>query len=338
MSTNPKIGVFICKCGEKIEPLVDLATLQKNVCQDPDVAACDILPYPCLEPGMNQILGKIRDEGLNRIIVAGCESRLMLKKFETHLEPEGLRKGQVDVVNLRGHVAGVSDASPDQKAVKGAKLIRASVAEMVVLHPSIQKNVTINHPPIIVGGGIASFSAAQELGRQGIDCLLSLPEHDPEAIITHIHEKYPGERNNYGRLRTTIMDVLNNDRITILPPGELSGLSGITGGYTASFTIPDKMTWRQYQAGTVIACLDSELSPPAQSLVMMAKPCCARPNLNIWCGAKKSPKAKPFSGSAIMSPDNRKTHNSPPGQPGPWAGISLRTSRTPAWLLCTTSR
>ena len=262
MTNNPKIGVFLCKCGQRIEPLVDLPALRDLVTGEPGVTCCDILPYPCLEPGMDQIIKKIRSDGVNRLIVAGCESRLMLKKFERRMEAEGLRKGQVDIINLRGHVASVSDLSALQKAEKGAKLITASVAEMNALHPSIQKNVSIAHPPVIVGGGISSFSAAQELAREKIDCLMSIPEQDPELILQGLYKTYPGERDNHDRLKTIIENVLGSPHVKVLPPGELAGLAGITGNYALSFTVPGELARRKYEAGTIIACLDGELSPP----------------------------------------------------------------------------
>lgn len=262
MNQKPKIGIFLCKCGQKIEPLVDLSRLKKRATSEPGVECCEILPYPCLAPGKALIVRKIHEKGLNRLIIAGCESRLMLKKFERQMEPEGFRKGQIDIINLRGHVAGVSDLSREQKADKGAKLISASIAEMIALHPSIQQSVVITPPPIIVGGGIASFSAAWELIREGIDCLLSIPEINPDQILAHLHETYPGERANYPRLKTMIENVLASPHAKILPPGELSGLAGITGDYTLSFKVPGEPMVRKYAAGTVIACLDAELTPP----------------------------------------------------------------------------
>ncbi len=260
--SNPRIGVFLCRCGEKIEPLVDLAAFKEKVKKDPAVACCDILPYPCLEPGMDHILKQIREKGINRLIVAGCENRLMLKKFERKMEPEGIKKGQVDVINIRGHVAAVSDETPARKAEKGAKLVLASVAEMAAMQPSIQKSVSVTYPPLIVGGGIASFSAAQELVRQGIDCLISVEETDPEVILQNLYRTYPGERINYGRLKSLISTVVENPHVTILPPGQLSGLAGVTGDYALTFSDAETMTGRTYRAGTVIACLDGELSSP----------------------------------------------------------------------------
>ena len=92
--------------------------------------------FPALNPGLNISVRQVAQKGLNRIIIAGCEGRLMLKKFEKELQLLELHKGQIDMVNLRGHVAAVSDLSPTEKAAKAAKLIKASIAEMAALSPS----------------------------------------------------------------------------------------------------------------------------------------------------------------------------------------------------------
>lgn len=242
MQNTPKIGIFICKCGQKIEPFVDLAAIKETVSKTKDVVCCEVSPFPCLEPGMAEIIQAVKEKKMNRLVVAGCESRLMLKKFEKRLESEGLQKGQIDVVNLRGHVAAVSDLSPAEKAKKGVRLINAAVAEMRILNPSIQQNVHITHPPMILGGGIASFTAAKELARQEIDCYLSIPETDPEVILSNLYKTYPGERNHYPRLKKIIKSVIENDRITILPQTEIAALAGITGDYSVSLTVPGEMT------------------------------------------------------------------------------------------------
>jgi coenzyme F420-reducing hydrogenase delta subunit/ferredoxin len=290
MNDIPKTGVFLCKCGQKIEPFVDLSILKNNMTHQDGVECCDILPYPCLEPGLKHIIHNIREKGLNRLIVAGCESRLMLKKFETQLEAEGLKKGQIDIVNLRGHVANVSDLSPEQKAEKGIKLVKASVAEMTALKSSIQQKIDINNPPIIVGGGIASFTAAQELARKGIDCLLSLPEDNPDTILKNIHKQFPGERSNYDRLRIIINDVKNSPHVKTLPQGELCELSGITGDYTLSYTVPEKTSRVKYNSGAIIACLDGELSPPGPEFGYDGKTVLCQTDFEeqIWC--KEIPK------------------------------------------------
>jgi len=262
MNTGAKIGVFLCKCGKKIDPYVDLPALSKSVGQDSYVEHCEILPYACLKPGVECMTRKVVDKQLNRLIIAGCEGRLMLNSFESQLRPFEFRKGQIDMINLRGHVAAVSDLDPGKKAVKAAKLIKASVAEMSALSPSIETRARINSPVMIVGGGIASFSAAQALARHGVDYLLSIENSDTEEIVRHVHREYPGERQYYRRLEKIVHEAVNSPHATVLPANKLTRLSGVTGDYTLTFADTEDNSEHKYAAVAIIACLDANLSAP----------------------------------------------------------------------------
>lgn len=261
MNNDAKTGVFLCKCGEKIEPLVDLPLLESKIADDPNVAHCEVMPFPCLKPGIEGIMKAMADNRLNRVVVAGCESRLMLKKLENLLEPMDLKKGQIDMVNIRDHVAVAADLTPETKAEKGAKLVKAAVAEMAALAPTIQKLARIEGPVMIVGNGIASFTAARELIARDIDCMLAVDATDPESVIRELHRTYPGERQHYERLRGILDEVWQSPRVQMLP-GRLSRLSGVTGEYTFTFADPDDGSEQSYKAGAVIACLDCELGVP----------------------------------------------------------------------------
>lgn len=101
---GPKVGVFLCECGTRIAPQVDLADLAHRLHQTPGLDHVETLPFSCLSPGLDKIREAVSQKGLERLIVAGCESRILLKKFERALEALGLEEGQIDMVNLRDHV------------------------------------------------------------------------------------------------------------------------------------------------------------------------------------------------------------------------------------------
>ncbi|MCF8037125.1 MAG: hydrogenase iron-sulfur subunit [Desulfobacteraceae bacterium] len=263
MTRNAKTGVFLCRCGEQIAPLIDLDALADQVRQDENVAYCDILPYPCLNPGLDAITAAVVDKGLNRLVIAGCESRLMLKKFEKAFESMELLKGQIDMVNLRGHIAASSDLSPEKRAEKGARLIKAAAAEMTALAPTIQQRAFLEGPVMLVGGGAAAWTAAQELARQELDFMMAPDIGDPQTLLDDLHQQYPGEWKNYPRLEKIRQEVLQSPHLTMLPPGELVSLAGVTGDYKLTFSEADG-SHRLYKAGAVIACLDCSLSPPAE--------------------------------------------------------------------------
>ena len=75
-----KCGVFLCECGAKIAPRVDLPALEQLLREAPAVSHVEILPFPCTRPGLESIEAAISRDGLNRVVIAGCERRVMLKK------------------------------------------------------------------------------------------------------------------------------------------------------------------------------------------------------------------------------------------------------------------
>ena len=118
---SPQLGVFLCECGSRIVPKVDPAVLAQLLNEPPGIAHVEILPFSCLRPGLERIKEVVAAKGLNRLIVAGCESRILHKKFEQALEALGLAETQIDMVNLRDHVAQVHSARARRTGPKGGQ-------------------------------------------------------------------------------------------------------------------------------------------------------------------------------------------------------------------------
>ena len=262
MNSKANIGVFLCRCGDNIQPEIDLNSINQDIQHQAQVGHCETLPFPCLKPGLDHIRQCVAKKGLNRIIVAGCESRLMLKKFEKELMLLDFHKGQIDMVNLRGHVAAVSDLSPRQKAMKGVKLINASIAELKALFPTPQTLARIDGPVIVIGDGIAAFSAARELSRNNVEFLLAVKSTDPDIILRNVHFAYPGERQYFKRLKRIVKEAVESPAAKLVPAAKLIGLSGVTGNYTLTFEVDNQDLPQKYKAGAIIACLDACMDSP----------------------------------------------------------------------------
>ncbi|MEW5724909.1 MAG: hydrogenase iron-sulfur subunit [Thermodesulfobacteriota bacterium] len=254
-----RTGVFLCRCGGKIETKVDLEALENLVRKDPLVAFVGVLPFPCQAPGLEVMAETITAQGLDRLIVAGCEARVMLKKLERELEPCGLEQGQIEVVNLRDHVAQAHAGEPGELAAKGAKLVSAAAAALGALIPTPKTAVPFNGPVIILGGGIATYSAAQELLRRKIETIIAVNTDDPEDEIRMLHEHYPGERHYHERLRAIMEEVHQSPYVKSISVGELEKVMGRTGEYTVTFAAENNRPPLVYQCGAVIAALDGQM-------------------------------------------------------------------------------
>ena len=124
-------------------------------------------------------------------------------------------------------------------ARKAAKLIKASIAEMVALTPSPQMLARIAGPVFVLGDGVAAFAAARELARNGVDFFLSAKTMDPESVLRSVHRAYPGERQYYPRLEKIVKEALDSPRAALLPGTisliiRLPSLSRATSVYASS--------------------------------------------------------------------------------------------------------
>ncbi len=254
-----RIGVFLCECGGKIGARVDLSHLEQIMGHDPVVSRVQTLPFPCITPGLGEVKKTISDNGLNRVVIAGCEYRTMIKKFGRELEGLGLEEGQIDMVNLRDHVAAVNGRGPSELAEKGAKLIKASLAGLEALLPSPKVKVEFNGPVMILGGGLATYSAAQELSRQGIETVIAVQTEEIEDEIRMLHERYPGERRSHERLMEIMKEVEESPHVKKISVGELEKVLGVVGNYTVVFSSEVDKPQKVYTVGAIIAALDGEM-------------------------------------------------------------------------------
>jgi heterodisulfide reductase subunit A2 len=314
-----KTGVFLCRCGGKIDGSVDLDALRSLLSNSQGISHVDILPYPCLAPGMKVVKAAMEKHGFNRLIVAGCESRIMLKKFEWELKDLGLEQGQIDMVNLRDHVAMVHGGSPEEQATKGAKLILSAAAALGALIPTPRMAVTFEGPVMILGGGIATYSAAQELVRHGIDTIMAVNTDDPEDEIRMLHEHYPGERAYHDRLLKIMEDVDQNVHVKKISVGELVKVMGRTGDYQVTFNLDDNRP-AVYRCGAIIAALDGQMLNQGSDFGHDGKRVVCQTELEEYIWLHGAPKGK-----VVLWINDLET----PGRP--WAFLAART----AWNLAT---
>jgi len=220
----------------------------------------ETLPFPCLAPGLREVKEAIRTQELNRVLVAGCEPRVMLKKLQRDLKEMGLEAEQIDMVNLRDHVALAHPGEPPENlAVKGSNLVAAELAGLMSIKTMAPQKVDCKGPVMILGGGMATYSAALELVRAGIDTIISVASDDPEDEIRMLHERYPGERHFHGRLRKIMQEVYESPHIRMVTRGEVERVMGNWGDYTVSFSAGGDQLPQTFKVGAIIAALDGEM-------------------------------------------------------------------------------
>ena len=259
MKTESKIGIFLCECGGKISHRIDLPQVSELLRYEP-WGHMGVYPYPCLAPGLEAMRQEVQAKGLNRILVGGCSSRVMKKRFAKALAPVGVENHQVEMINLKDHVAAVHEGSPQELAHKAAALIAGGMASLRLLEPYEPVSLTFEGPALILGGGVSGFMAARDLARQGMESVLFSKAQTPERVLDELHWTFPGCRIFCGDLADLFREVFTNPLVKVMPDQPIDYIVGGVGDYHVGLKQPDGSV-TEVAGAAIITALDREYGP-----------------------------------------------------------------------------
>lgn len=163
---SPRIGFFGCTCGSTM-PVLDVAWLAEQAAQWTDVATSEVLHFACLPEGLQQIQARVREEGLNRVVVAGCSNRTHDSLFQRAVRHAGLNPYLLELVNLRDQCARVHGNQPELANRKALELVRVAAGRVRAARP-VRKEQYITHPEaLVIGGGLSGMTAALAIADSG---------------------------------------------------------------------------------------------------------------------------------------------------------------------------
>ena len=96
-----KIGVFVCWCGSNIAATVDVQAVSDALAKEPGVVFSTNYQYMCSQAGQDMIQEKIKEYGLNGVVVCSCSPRMHEATFRKTCEKAGLNAYMVEIANIR---------------------------------------------------------------------------------------------------------------------------------------------------------------------------------------------------------------------------------------------
>ncbi len=231
MQDDVKLGIFLCECGEKISGRMNLGEVGAQLSREPGVGHVSIHPYLCMAPGLAALTRLARDHGLNRVLIGACSDRIMKKKFARELKPLGIMAPQVDLVNLKDHLAAVHEDDSPELTRKALALLEGARASLETLEPYAPVLADFQGPALILGGGISGFAAARELAHHGMESLIFPGARDPGEVLTGLQRTYPGNRLNFRDLEAMLQEVFANPRVKMAPDQPVEYVMGQVGDY-----------------------------------------------------------------------------------------------------------
>jgi heterodisulfide reductase subunit A len=163
---NVRIGVYVCDCGANIAGAVDVPQVVEFAKGLPDVVVAKEYKFVCSDPGQDIIKKDIKEQKLNRIVIASCSPRLHELTFRRLLASVDLNPYLMEMANIREQDAWVTE----NKALateKAKALVSAAVKKVSYHQPLEVKEVALNPNTLVVGAGIAGIQAALEIANSG---------------------------------------------------------------------------------------------------------------------------------------------------------------------------
>jgi heterodisulfide reductase subunit A len=186
----PRIGVYICECGINIAATVNVPEVVEMAASLPGVAIARSYKYTCSEPGQQMIQQDIREQGINRVVVASCTPRMHEPTFQRLLRESGLNPYYFEMANIREHVSWITK-DPEAATEKAKRLVRSAVSRVAFHEPLEPRQEPVNQTAMVVGGGIAGIQAALSIAESGYPVYLVEREATIGGHMAKLDKTFP---------------------------------------------------------------------------------------------------------------------------------------------------
>ncbi|MBI0583277.1 MAG: hydrogenase iron-sulfur subunit [Methanomassiliicoccus sp.] len=136
MESEARIGVFFCACGETIKDLIDFDRLAEHARSLEGVVFVEGAGLLCSSPSLRRVSEAIRENSLDRVVVAACSPRVYLSEFREAARRGGINPYMVEQANLREQVAWVHSADKKSATDKAVDQLLMSVERSRRMRPS----------------------------------------------------------------------------------------------------------------------------------------------------------------------------------------------------------
>jgi heterodisulfide reductase subunit A len=228
---EPRIGVFVCHCGINIGGVVKVPEVVKYAKTLPNVVYAEANLYTCSQDTQKLIAEKIKQNKLNRVIVASCTPRTHEPLFRETVQEAGLNPYLFEMTNIRDQCSWVHMHEPVEATKKAKDLVRSVVAKAKLLKPLEKPLITITPVGLVIGGGVSGMTAALELAKQGFEVHLVEKEKELGGHLRTIQYLLGEGDDPKSRLEALVKAVTENSKIHVYTCAEVVDVYGFVGNF-----------------------------------------------------------------------------------------------------------
>lgn len=232
---EPRIGVFVCHCGTNISSTVEIDQVVNAVKDLPGVAYVTNTIYACAQDNQEVIKQTIRDQNLNRVVIASCTPRTHEKLFQETIREAGLNKYLFDLADIREQCSWCHKGQNEAATRKAIQIVKMSIAKSRLQEPLKTDSVGVTPACLVIGGGIAGMTVALAVADQGFQVSIVERENELGGLLKNIYRTLEGD-DVQEFLKARVSQVLVHPRINIYTGVEVKKTEGFVGNYKTILT------------------------------------------------------------------------------------------------------
>ena len=247
---EPRIGVFVCSCGINIAGVIDVKEVAEYAAELPNVVLVENNLFTCSTDAQEMIAQKMKENNLNRIVIAACTPRTHEPLFQDTLQEAGLNSYLIEMANIRNHNSWVHQKEPEKATAKAKDQVRMAVAKASRDYPLQELQVDVVQKALVVGGGLAGLTAAKELGDLGYPAVLLEKGDALGGNSLLLNKTYKGEEIK-PVVQQLVQDVENHENIEVWKNARLTSATGSVGHFSSTVDVGGETKQLEYGAGVI---------------------------------------------------------------------------------------
>jgi heterodisulfide reductase subunit A len=231
----PRIGVFVCHCGTNISSTVEIDQVVEAIKKEKGVTYVTNTIYACAQDNQDVIKQTIKDQNLNRVVIASCTPRTHEKLFQETIREAGLNKYLFDLADIREQCSWCHKGQNEVATKKAIKIVKMAVAKSRLQEPLKSESVGVTPACLIIGGGVAGMTSALALADQGFPTHIVEKESELGGLVKNLYRTLDGS-DVQQFLGQKISEVNAHPKITVHTGAEVRNTDGFVGNFKTTLT------------------------------------------------------------------------------------------------------
>lgn len=206
--------------------------------------------YTCSDLGQEEIIKAIKENGVERVVVASCSPRLHEPTFRKCIQQAGLNPYLLQMVNIREQCSWVHSHEKEKATEKAGDLVRMGVSKAARLQPLEAREVPVEPSSLVIGGGVAGIQSALDLANMGFKVYLVETQPSIGGKMAQLDKTFPTGDCAICILAPKMVELSRHPNITLLSYSDVEEVKG----YIGSFDVKIRRKARFVHEGKCVGC------------------------------------------------------------------------------------